>query len=155
MNQESKREAQLSNVAISSDQLVLLLTIISPFCPPNVLQVSLRRMLTRKWLTNDDDFKRLRSRTEQLSHDCAAMRPDHGQVRRTGGAGGRSQAEWEEGRDFSGFHQASVFLHPELLAENLMRSLILSQIESESKQMIGASTVLLQRLDTSCLSSLT
>uniref|UniRef100_UPI003AAF94E1 exocyst complex component 3-like protein 4 n=1 Tax=Centroberyx gerrardi TaxID=166262 RepID=UPI003AAF94E1 len=35
----------------------------------------LRRMMTRKWLTNDDDFQQLYSRTEKLSQQCALMRP--------------------------------------------------------------------------------
>ncbi|KAL6105937.1 exoc3l4 [Pungitius sinensis] len=39
----------------------------------------LRRMMTRKWLTNDDDFKRLQRRAELLSQHCALMRPPHGQ----------------------------------------------------------------------------
>ncbi|XP_074548198.1 exocyst complex component 3-like protein 4 [Halichoeres trimaculatus] len=37
----------------------------------------LRRMMTRKWLTNDDDFKELHRRTELLSQHCALMRPPH------------------------------------------------------------------------------
>ncbi|XP_054653562.1 exocyst complex component 3-like protein 4 [Dunckerocampus dactyliophorus] len=40
----------------------------------------LRRMMTRKWLTNDDDFNQLFTRTELLSRHCDAMRPPHGQV---------------------------------------------------------------------------
>ncbi|XP_070776536.1 exocyst complex component 3-like protein 4 [Enoplosus armatus] len=39
----------------------------------------LRRMMTRKWLTDDEDFKHLRSRTELLSQHCAVMRPPHAQ----------------------------------------------------------------------------
>ncbi|XP_077587762.1 exocyst complex component 3-like protein 4 isoform X1 [Stigmatopora nigra] len=39
----------------------------------------LRRMMTRKWLTNDDDFKNLAARTEILAQYCQAMRPPHGQ----------------------------------------------------------------------------
>ncbi|XP_074517111.1 exocyst complex component 3-like protein 4 isoform X1 [Sebastes fasciatus] len=39
----------------------------------------LRRQMTRKWLTNDEDFKQLYSRTELLSQHCALMRPPHGQ----------------------------------------------------------------------------
>ncbi|XP_042244643.1 exocyst complex component 3-like protein 4 [Thunnus maccoyii] len=37
----------------------------------------LRRMMTRKWLTNDDDFEQLYRQTEQLSQHCALMRPPH------------------------------------------------------------------------------
>ncbi|XP_007540129.1 exocyst complex component 3-like protein 4 isoform X2 [Poecilia formosa] len=37
----------------------------------------LRRMMTRKWLTNDDDFKQLDGRIQQLSHHCDSMRPLH------------------------------------------------------------------------------
>ncbi|XP_014892461.1 exocyst complex component 3-like protein 4 isoform X2 [Poecilia latipinna] len=37
----------------------------------------LRRMMTRKWLTNDDDFKQLDGRIQQLSHHCDSMRPPH------------------------------------------------------------------------------
>ncbi|XP_056152070.1 exocyst complex component 3-like protein 4 isoform X2 [Lampris incognitus] len=40
----------------------------------------LRRMMTRKWLTNDDDFQQLYSRTEQLSQHCALMRPPYRQT---------------------------------------------------------------------------
>ncbi|XP_031729059.1 exocyst complex component 3-like protein 4 isoform X3 [Anarrhichthys ocellatus] len=39
----------------------------------------LRRMMTRKWLTNDEDFGQLHSRTELLSQHCALMRPPHNQ----------------------------------------------------------------------------
>uniref|UniRef100_G3NLF7 Exocyst complex component 3 n=1 Tax=Gasterosteus aculeatus aculeatus TaxID=481459 RepID=G3NLF7_GASAC len=39
----------------------------------------LRRMMTRKWLTNDDDFQRLHRRAELLSQHCALMRPPHAQ----------------------------------------------------------------------------
>ncbi|XP_077477097.1 exocyst complex component 3-like protein 4 isoform X2 [Stigmatopora argus] len=39
----------------------------------------LRRMMTRKWLTNDDDFKNLAARAEILAQYCQAMRPPHGQ----------------------------------------------------------------------------
>ncbi|CAL8298738.1 unnamed protein product [Arctogadus glacialis] len=35
----------------------------------------MRRMMTRKWLTKDEDFKRLQSRTELLSEQCSQMRP--------------------------------------------------------------------------------
>ncbi|XP_054913285.1 exocyst complex component 3-like protein 4 isoform X2 [Poeciliopsis prolifica] len=37
----------------------------------------LRRMMTRKWLTNDDDFKQLDGRIQRLSCHCDAMRPPH------------------------------------------------------------------------------
>ncbi|XP_034715017.1 exocyst complex component 3-like protein 4 [Etheostoma cragini] len=37
----------------------------------------LRRMMTRKWLTDDEDFKQLYSRTELLSEHCALMRQPH------------------------------------------------------------------------------
>ncbi|KAA8589314.1 hypothetical protein FQN60_012679 [Etheostoma spectabile] len=37
----------------------------------------LRRMMTRKWLTDDEDFKQLYRRTELLSEHCALMRPPH------------------------------------------------------------------------------
>ncbi|XP_019133379.2 exocyst complex component 3-like protein 4 [Larimichthys crocea] len=37
----------------------------------------LRRMMTRKWLTNDDDFQMLHNRTKQLSLHCSQMRPPH------------------------------------------------------------------------------
>ncbi|KAM8913456.1 exocyst complex component 3-like protein 4 isoform 2-T4 [Spinachia spinachia] len=39
----------------------------------------LRRMMTRKWLTNDDDFTRLHRRAELLAQHCALMRPPRGQ----------------------------------------------------------------------------
>ncbi|XP_068574097.1 exocyst complex component 3-like protein 4 isoform X2 [Cebidichthys violaceus] len=39
----------------------------------------LRRMMTRKWLTNDEDFEQLHSRTQLLSRHCALMRPPHNQ----------------------------------------------------------------------------
>ncbi|XP_076605078.1 exocyst complex component 3-like protein 4 isoform X2 [Chaetodon auriga] len=39
----------------------------------------LRRMMTRKWLTNDDDFKQLQSRTQLLSQHCSLVRPPHSQ----------------------------------------------------------------------------
>ncbi|KAF1374412.1 hypothetical protein PFLUV_G00228830 [Perca fluviatilis] len=41
------------------------------------VKLYLRRMMTRKWLTNDEDFKQLYSRTELLSEHCALMRPPH------------------------------------------------------------------------------
>lgn len=47
-----------------------------------VFQPYLRRMMTRKWLTNDEDFKQLLCRTELLSDHCSVMRPPHAQVRR-------------------------------------------------------------------------
>ncbi|XP_029316652.1 exocyst complex component 3-like protein 4 isoform X2 [Cottoperca gobio] len=37
----------------------------------------LRRMMTRKWLTTDEDFKQLYSRTDLLSQHCALLRPPH------------------------------------------------------------------------------
>ncbi|XP_034531588.1 exocyst complex component 3-like protein 4 [Notolabrus celidotus] len=37
----------------------------------------LRRMMTRKWLTNEEDFKELCNRTTLLSQHCALMRPPH------------------------------------------------------------------------------
>ncbi|KAI3367095.1 hypothetical protein L3Q82_008160 [Scortum barcoo] len=37
----------------------------------------LRKMMTRKWLTDDSDFKQLYKRTEELSQHCALMRPPH------------------------------------------------------------------------------
>ncbi|XP_040916222.1 exocyst complex component 3-like protein 4 isoform X2 [Toxotes jaculatrix] len=37
----------------------------------------LKRMITRKWLTNDEDFNQLYSRTTLLSHHCALMRRPH------------------------------------------------------------------------------
>ncbi|XP_015233945.1 PREDICTED: exocyst complex component 3-like protein 4 [Cyprinodon variegatus] len=37
----------------------------------------LRRMMTRKWLTNDDDFKNLYSRTRQLCDHCEHMSPPY------------------------------------------------------------------------------
>ncbi|XP_057715215.1 exocyst complex component 3-like protein 4 isoform X2 [Corythoichthys intestinalis] len=40
----------------------------------------LRRMMTRKWLTNDDDFKGLAARTEILAQHCQAMRQPHRQM---------------------------------------------------------------------------
>ncbi|KAK9534183.1 hypothetical protein VZT92_009246 [Zoarces viviparus] len=39
----------------------------------------LRRMMTRKWLTDDEDFGQLHGRTELLSQHCALMRPPHNQ----------------------------------------------------------------------------
>ncbi|XP_028420976.1 exocyst complex component 3-like protein 4 [Perca flavescens] len=43
------------------------------------VKLYLRRMMTRKWLTDDEDFKQLYSRTELLSEHCALMRPTHAQ----------------------------------------------------------------------------
>ncbi|XP_034418715.1 exocyst complex component 3-like protein 4 isoform X2 [Cyclopterus lumpus] len=43
------------------------------------VQPLLRRMMTRKWLTNDEDFDHLRCRTELLTQHCALMRPPHNQ----------------------------------------------------------------------------
>jgi len=40
----------------------------------------MRRMMTRKWLTNDDDFQKLFGRMEQLSEQCSQMRPPTVQV---------------------------------------------------------------------------
>ncbi|KAG7511154.1 exocyst complex component 3 4 [Solea senegalensis] len=40
----------------------------------------LRRMMTRKWLTNSDDFDQLYERTEALGEHCALMRPQHVQA---------------------------------------------------------------------------
>ncbi|KAM9354473.1 exocyst complex component 3-like protein 4 isoform 1-T3 [Pholidichthys leucotaenia] len=37
----------------------------------------LRRMMTRKWLTSDEDFKHLSNRIEQLSQCSGLMRPPH------------------------------------------------------------------------------
>uniref|UniRef100_A0A3Q3AZN8 Exocyst complex component 3-like 4 n=1 Tax=Kryptolebias marmoratus TaxID=37003 RepID=A0A3Q3AZN8_KRYMA len=39
----------------------------------------LRRMMTRKWLTSDEDFKHLLSQTQQLSQHCDLMRPPQAQ----------------------------------------------------------------------------
>lgn len=50
------------------------------FCA--VVQPYLRRMMTRKWLTDDEDFDQLYRRTKLLSENCALMRPPHVQVRR-------------------------------------------------------------------------
>ncbi|KAF3845376.1 hypothetical protein F7725_008539 [Dissostichus mawsoni] len=43
------------------------------------LEPYLKRMITRKWLTDDQDFKQLSRRTELLSKHCALMRPPHNQ----------------------------------------------------------------------------
>ncbi|KAM4723363.1 exocyst complex component 3-like protein 4 [Anableps anableps] len=37
----------------------------------------LRRMMTRKWLINDDDFRQLDSRIQVLSQHCDSMKPPH------------------------------------------------------------------------------
>ncbi|XP_028294695.1 exocyst complex component 3-like protein 4 [Gouania willdenowi] len=39
----------------------------------------LRRMMTRKWLSHDEDFASLYTRAEQLSEHCDLMRPPHAQ----------------------------------------------------------------------------
>nr|XP_046269153.1 exocyst complex component 3-like protein 4 [Scatophagus argus] len=39
----------------------------------------LRRMMTRKWLTSDEDFKQLQNQTKLLSLPCSRMRPPHAQ----------------------------------------------------------------------------
>ncbi|KAM6912825.1 exocyst complex component 3-like protein 4 [Xenentodon cancila] len=39
----------------------------------------LRRMMTRKWLSKDDDFVHLNKRTNLLSQHCSLMRPPHGE----------------------------------------------------------------------------
>ncbi|KAF3845105.1 hypothetical protein F7725_008268 [Dissostichus mawsoni] len=44
------------------------------------LEPYLKRMITRKWLTDDQDFKQLSRRTELLSKHCALMRPPHNQA---------------------------------------------------------------------------
>ncbi|KAL3049485.1 hypothetical protein OYC64_008856 [Pagothenia borchgrevinki] len=43
------------------------------------VELYLKRMITRKWLTDDEDFKKLSRRTELLSKHCALMRPPHNQ----------------------------------------------------------------------------
>lgn len=48
----------------------------------SVFQPFLRRMVTRKWLTNDDDFHQLQSRTQQLSQQCFHLKPPYTQVSR-------------------------------------------------------------------------
>ncbi len=50
--------------------------------PCAVFQPYLRRMMTRKWLTTNEDFKQLQRRTELLLQHCNLMRPPHAQVRR-------------------------------------------------------------------------
>ncbi|XP_047467914.1 exocyst complex component 3-like protein 4 [Mugil cephalus] len=37
----------------------------------------LRRMMTRKWLTNEEDFTQLYNRTKKLSEHCEVMKPPH------------------------------------------------------------------------------
>lgn len=71
---------------------------VAPLTSPYLLQLCLRRMLTRKWLTNDDDFKQLRRHTERLSQDCSAMSPDVAKVR-------RAWRTWEESRGGGGTFQ--------------------------------------------------
>ncbi|RVE66349.1 hypothetical protein OJAV_G00106350 [Oryzias javanicus] len=39
----------------------------------------LRRMVTRKWLTNDDDFHQLQTRTQLLSQQCLHLKPPYTQ----------------------------------------------------------------------------
>ncbi|XP_045572795.1 exocyst complex component 3-like protein 4 isoform X3 [Salmo salar] len=46
-------------------------------CPT---QPYLRRMMTRKWLSTDEDFQQLYSRTEKLTHRCSQMRPPNVQT---------------------------------------------------------------------------
>ncbi|CAL8283114.1 unnamed protein product [Lota lota] len=41
----------------------------------NDIKPYMGRMMTRKWLTNDEDFQRLYKRMEQLSEQCSQMRP--------------------------------------------------------------------------------
>lgn len=43
------------------------------------VKIYLRRMMTRKWLTNDEDFQQLYKRTELLSQHCALMKPPSAQ----------------------------------------------------------------------------
>lgn len=43
------------------------------------VKIPLRRMMTRKWLTNDDDFKDLYQRTDELSAHCSVMKEPHSQ----------------------------------------------------------------------------
>lgn len=71
----------------------------------DVFQPYLRRMLTRKWLTKDEDFKQLHSRTERLRHDCSVMKSPHTQVRRRdGGCGGRWGGGWGGSRRLGKLH---------------------------------------------------
>lgn len=39
----------------------------------------LMKMMTRKWLSHDEDFDQLYSRTRQVSENCTVMRPPHSQ----------------------------------------------------------------------------
>ncbi|KAG7255668.1 hypothetical protein CRUP_028991 [Coryphaenoides rupestris] len=41
----------------------------------NDIKLYMRRMMTRKWLTNDEDFQKLYRHMEQLSEQCSQMRP--------------------------------------------------------------------------------
>lgn len=40
-------------------------------------------MMTRKWMSNDEDFTKLHSRIESLAEHCSLMRPAPAQVRRS------------------------------------------------------------------------
>ncbi|CAB1331009.1 unnamed protein product [Coregonus sp. 'balchen'] len=46
----------------------------------NDVRPYLRRMMTRKWLSTDEDFQQLYSRTEKLSQRCSQMRPPYVQT---------------------------------------------------------------------------
>ncbi|XP_041703776.1 exocyst complex component 3-like protein 4 isoform X2 [Coregonus clupeaformis] len=46
----------------------------------NDVRPYLRRMMTRKWLSKDEDFQQLYSRTEKLSQRCSQMRPPYVQT---------------------------------------------------------------------------
>ncbi|XP_041710918.1 exocyst complex component 3 isoform X1 [Coregonus clupeaformis] len=46
----------------------------------NDVRPYLRRMMTRKWLSTDEDFQQLYSRTEKLSQRCSQMRPPYVQM---------------------------------------------------------------------------
>lgn len=41
--------------------------------------------MTRKWMTTDEDFQQLHSRTESLAQQCSLMRPAPAQVRKRRG----------------------------------------------------------------------
>lgn len=43
------------------------------------VKIPLRRMMTRKWLTNDEDFKNLYQRTDDLSTHCSVLKEPHSQ----------------------------------------------------------------------------
>ncbi|XP_033843934.1 exocyst complex component 3-like protein 4 [Periophthalmus magnuspinnatus] len=43
------------------------------------VKIPLRRMMSRKWLTNDEDFKELYQRTEELSQHCSVLQELHSQ----------------------------------------------------------------------------